>query len=120
MVHGLIRTRHRKIVALVAKGNETPQDSLTTEEKTIYSRISPSSETVQNFANEILRGQVPKTKVEAVHRRAVLRFLKEVPAIIGGDMKTYGPFKVEDVATVPLENAKILLKQKIAEKLETD
>jgi len=120
MVHGLIQTRHRKIVASVAKGHEMPQDSLTTEEKTIYSKISPSSEIVQNFAKEIVQGQAPKVKVEAVHRRAALRFLKEVPAITGGDMKTYGPFKVEDVATVPMENAKILLKQKIAEKVETD
>jgi len=44
-----------------------------------------------------------------------LRFLKAVPAIIGSDMKTYGPFAVEDVASVPVENAKILAKQGFAE-----
>jgi DNA replication factor GINS len=48
----------------------------------------------------------------------VLRFLKDVPALIGSDMKTYGPFEAEDVATLPSENAKILVKQGLAEKVE--
>jgi DNA replication factor GINS len=44
--------------------------------------------------------------------------LKEIPAIIGADMKTYGPFKTEDVASLPAENARILAKQNLAEKVE--
>ena len=40
--------------------------------------------------------------------------MKAIPAIIGGDMKTYGPFASEDVASVPGENAKILVKQGFA------
>jgi DNA replication initiation complex subunit (GINS family) len=47
-----------------------------------------------------------------------LRFVKAVPAVVGVDMKTYGPFMVEDVASVPVENAKILVKQGLAEKVE--
>jgi DNA replication factor GINS len=43
-----------------------------------------------------------------------VRFLKPIPAIIGGDMKTYGPFAAEDVASVPAENARILVKQGLA------
>jgi DNA replication initiation complex subunit (GINS family) len=33
-------------------------------------------------------------------------------------MATFGPFKVEDVASLPLENAKILVKQGLAERIE--
>jgi len=33
-------------------------------------------------------------------------------------METYGPFKVEDVASLPVENAKILVKKGLAEKVE--
>jgi DNA replication initiation complex subunit (GINS family) len=119
MVHGLIQTRYRKIVAKIAKGEEIPLDSLTPEEKTIYSKISPSSETLQTFAKEIARGQTPQIKVDIERKRVALRFLQEVPAIIGADMKTYGPFKVEDVAALPVENMKILVKQGLAEKVET-
>jgi DNA replication initiation complex subunit (GINS family) len=56
--------------------------------------------------------------VEKVHRRVVLRFVKPVPAVIGADMKTYGPFLVEDVASLPVENAKILVKQGFAQMVE--
>jgi DNA replication factor GINS len=47
-----------------------------------------------------------------------VRFLKEVPAIIGADMKTYVPFKPEDIATLPVENAKALIKQEVAMEVE--
>jgi DNA replication initiation complex subunit (GINS family) len=46
--------------------------------------------------------------------------VKEVPEIIGSDMKTYGPFKVEDVAALPVENTRILIKQGLAEKVEVN
>jgi DNA replication initiation complex subunit (GINS family) len=62
---------------------------------------------------------LPAVRINVTHGRATLRFLKEVPAIIGADMKTYGPFKVEDIAALPIENTKILIKQGLAEKLET-
>jgi DNA replication factor GINS len=46
-----------------------------------------------------------------------MRLLKDVPAIVGADMKTYGPFRTEDVASLPVENAKILVRQGLAEKI---
>jgi DNA replication factor GINS len=49
----------------------------------------------------------------------ILRFLKEIPAIVGADMKTYGPFKPEDIASLPVENAKVLIKQGVAVEVET-
>jgi DNA replication factor GINS len=75
---------------------------------------------MQNFAKEILRGRLTDVDVQHQHKRAVLRFLKDVPAIIGADMKTYGPFKAEDVSSMPTENAKIFVKQGLAEKVEAD
>jgi DNA replication factor GINS len=119
MVHELIQTRYRKIMKKMAKGEEIPPDFFTPEEKTVYSRLSPLAETVQDFAKEVIRGHTPKVRTEAEQRRATLRFLKDVPAIIGADMKTYGPFKAEDVASLPVENTKILKKQGLAENVET-
>jgi len=34
-------------------------------------------------------------------------------------MKIYGPFKPEDVASIPKENAKALIKQGVAAEVET-
>jgi len=45
-----------------------------------------------------------------------VRFLKDTAAIVGTDFKTYGPFKKDDVAALPSENAKIFIKMGIAER----
>jgi DNA replication initiation complex subunit (GINS family) len=119
MIGQLIRTRYRKTFQKLAKGEELPQELLAPEEKTIFSIVSPFADAVRSFARDIIRGQLPAVRVNVTHGRAALRFLKEVPAIIGADMKTYGPFKVEDIAALPIENTKILIKQGLAEKLET-
>lgn len=44
-----------------------------------------------------------------------VRFLKDMPAIVGVDMKTYGPFKKGTLAALPKENASILIKMGVAE-----
>jgi DNA replication factor GINS len=120
MVHDLIRTRYKKLIRKAVKGEKIQSNVLTVEEEKIYVGFSSLAETYWSFAKSILRGYVPKVDVEQEHKRAVLRFLKDVPAIIGADMKTYGPFKVEDVASLPIENAKILIKQGLAEKVEVN
>lgn len=119
MVHELIQTRYRKIIRKVAKGEEIPVDFFTLEEKTVYPRLSLLAEMVQGFAKEIIRGRTPKVTTEAEIRRVALRFLKDVPAIIGADMKTYGPYKTEDVASLPVGNTKILKKQGLVETIDT-
>jgi len=40
-----------------------------------------------------------------------VRFLRDVPAIVGEDLKTYGPFKAGDVAKLPRGNADALVRQ---------
>lgn len=117
MTWELIQARYRKIVNKSAKGEDVSREVLTVEEEQIYGKISPLAETVSNFASEILHGHAPRTMIDMRHKRITLRLVKEVPAIVGADMKTYGPFKTEDVASLPAENAKILIKQGLAEKI---
>ena len=59
-----------------------------------------------------------KVASEIPHKRVALRFIKAIPGVIGSDMKTYGPFMAEDIASLPIENAKILVKQGLAEVVE--
>ena len=117
MVKELTRVRYGKIVNKVANGKDIPREALTAEEEQVYGKISPLGETMSNFATEILHGQLPSSIADLRHKRVSMRILKDVPAIVGADMKTYGPFKTEDVASLPLENAKILIKQGLAEKV---
>jgi DNA replication factor GINS len=50
----------------------------------------------------------------------IVRFLQPLPAIMGIDMKAYGPFKAEDVASIPQENAENLVKRGIAQRVEVE
>ena len=50
-------------------------------------------------------------------KTVVIRFLQEVDEIIGADLEKYGPFKTEDVATIPYENAQALIAKNIATKV---
>ncbi len=49
----------------------------------------------------------------------VVRFIQPLPAIMGTDMKTYGPFAAEDVASLPAQNAENLIRKGIAKVVET-
>jgi len=122
MLQELIWTRYKKLVSLVSESKKLPSDLLTDEEESLCTGYLSFAESYQKFADKLLRGQVspelPKAPVKKVRKRVALRFVKAVPTIIGADMKTYGPFMVEDVASVPVENAKILVKQGLAEKVE--
>ena len=127
MAKELVLTRYRKIVKMIVAGRKVPADSLTSEEQRFYDGVAPSAEAFGKFSAGLLQGQLVNIKVEAtaqaaeapaVHKRVTLRFLKPVPSIIGADMKNYGPFLVEDVASVPVENAKILVKQGLAKAIE--
>mgnify|MGYP001067194469 CR=1 FL=1 len=118
MLRELIRTRYRKLVRKVVKGEKVSSDILTAEEEKIYKSVPSFAEAYRSFARHILNGHVLKVDVEQKRKTSILRFLKDVPAIIGIDMKTYGPFKVEDLAALPVENAKIFIKQGLAERVE--
>jgi len=119
MVRELIHVRYKKLVKTLAQGKKSPSDALTAEEERIYARASSFADAFQSFSKDILRGYLPSAAIsEQKSKRMALRFLKDVPSIIGSDMKTYGPFKAEDVASLPIDNAKILVKQGLAQKIE--
>jgi len=123
MLQELIWTRYKKLVSLIGKSQKVPSALLTAEEESLCKSFVSFSESYKNFADKILRGQYSNEALIApakkLHKKVVLRFIKSVPKVIGVDMNTYGPFMVEDVASVPVENAKILVKQGLAEKVET-
>ena len=48
----------------------------------------------------------------------VVRFLQDIPEIVGVDLKIYGPYKKEDVGSLPRENAHALIMQGAAMQIE--
>jgi DNA replication initiation complex subunit (GINS family) len=49
---------------------------------------------------------------------SVVRFLDNVPEIVGVDLRIYGPYKKEDVGSLPNENARALINQGLAKEVE--
>ena len=118
LVEKLVQLRYRKILRLLSSGRMIQSDKLTAEEEKLCSRISSSLESYQSFLKDVLRGKLSNIENKDLQRRVVVRFLLETPAIVGIDLKTYGPFKLEDVAVLPSENANVLIKQDIAKKIQ--
>ena len=128
MLEELLETRYKKIVQTVTQTQKIPTELLTVEEAKMTENFAAFTGAYQKFTNELMQGQATQTvqagpitvkvitekPAESGQKRLVLRFIKSIPAIMGFDMKSYGPFKAEDVASVPAENAKILVKQGLA------
>jgi len=118
MVKELVLLRHEKTVRKALIGEMMQIEGLSQEEEKLVKEVAPSFESFHALLKDILGGRLPQVKSTEKPKKRVLRFIKEIPAIIGADMKTYGPFKPEDVASLPLENAKILTKQGVAVEVE--
>jgi DNA replication factor GINS len=128
MVKELLRARYKKLLKTVKGGQKLLPDILTNEETEFLTGLLPFAQAYSTFAKGLLQGQTPKPTMtqpepkpptpEPQHKRVTVRFVKAIPAIIGSDMKTYGPFQPEDVASVPEQNARILVKQGLAQNVE--
>lgn len=118
LVRELVELRYEKALRNAASGKPVPTEVLTEEEKNLQGEILPLAEGHQTFIKSILRGRLSSTEKEEKPKKILVRFLQEIPAIVGSDMKTYGPFKPEDIATLPTENARILIQRAVAVEVE--
>ena len=114
MIKELVRLRYRKTLGTALTGKTMPKEFLTEEEARLHGRILPLAEAYHAFVEDVLRGRISGLEGRGESERMLVRFLREIPAVIGADMKTYGPFESEDVATLPVENARALVKQGVA------
>jgi len=121
LIRALAQIRLEKIFLATTQGKTIPAEVLTAEEEKLCGEMMPLAESFQEVLNGILHGRTPKVEAEKQKsKRVLVRFLRETPAIIGSDMKSYGPFKPEDVGTVPSENANVLVKQGVAARVELE
>jgi DNA replication factor GINS len=121
LIKTLAQLRLEKIFLATTQGKTISAETLTAEEERLCAEMLPLAESFQELMKGVLHGRTPKVEVKKKRSNHVLlRFLKDTPEIIGSDMKTYGPFKTEDIGTVPAENASVLIKQGIAAKIELE
>ena len=128
MLQELLETRYKKIMVTITQNQKVPSELLSTEESKMSSNFLTFADAYRKFTSDLLQGQIVETPTltsqpikvdaESPQKRVTLRFAKNTPVIIGMDMKPYGPFKAEDVASLPAENAKIFVKQGLAVLIE--
>jgi DNA replication factor GINS len=122
IISGLIEVRFKKIYKSLIEGVPLSLDYMTKEEETIYNKILEGLQFLNNFKAESLNGESfnksdLRNEITETKTLILLRFNKDVPAIMGADMKPYGPFSKEDLAILPLENANALIYKNVAKKI---
>ncbi len=116
----LFALRLEKLVGCAGSLEFLDRGLMTLEEEKMLGELRPAFERFHAFFKDASRGKVSRVEENATHaKRVLLRFTQDVPAIVGADLKVYGPFLVEDVATLPFENSKVLVKHGVAMEIET-
>jgi DNA replication factor GINS len=117
IARNLVTARRCKILQMVSQGETIPAEDLTVEDERLYTSILSAINEYYEKTNLSQEERVEDKKgadERGTPKRILVRFLREIPAIIGSDMRTYGPFKTEDIATLPAENAMALVRQGFA------
>ena len=112
----LINSRLEKI----SNGNNFNRDYLLDEEKFIIDSNQEMNERKDLIIHSITNGKaklVESISNDHKTKPTVIRFLKETDEILCADSEKYGPFKIEDIATLPNEDAQQLISNKTATKI---
>ena len=107
-----------------AKNLETMDFSnLLDEEKFVLDGEEEIRERTELILSATLNGKIKLLESISQNHKTksiAVRFLKEVDQIVGADLEKYGPFKTEDVATLPYENASALIAKNMAMKVRLE
>jgi len=113
IVEDLIRRRFAKFSRAVESNQTIGLAALTPLEREVNSSLSSAFEIYKLVIKCVVDGS-PVRKPDMTQGGVAVRILKDMPSIVGVDMKAYGPFKSEDVATLPRENAEALIRRGLA------
>lgn len=114
----LLQIRIEKILIGNINSNlEIGYSKMTDEEKFIIDGEIQSKRKRKEITTLITNGQskiLEKITDTIKQKKLLIMFIKPMEQFVGVDMYKYGPFKVEDVANLPFENALSLVNNKIA------
>lgn len=104
----------------ISKTSDLEISYLLDEEKFILDSQEDQRERIEMILSATINGKSKFLESLAQNhktKKIVIRFLNEVDEIVGADLEKYGPFKTEDIATIPYENAQALISKKVATKV---
>jgi DNA replication factor GINS len=115
LFHELKEARIRKLMTAARDGSEINTADLTEDEKKLVKSLSESL--TATHATKTNKVDVAPVETDRT-TMSVVRFLQDIPEIVGTDLKIYGPYKKEDVGSLPSQNAEALMKQGAAKMIE--
>ena len=104
----------------ISKTSDLEISYLLDEEKFILDSQEDQRERIEMILSATINGKSKFLESLAQNhktKKIVIRFLNEVDEIVGADLEKYGPFKTEDIATIPYENAQALISKNVATKV---
>ncbi|MDH3395278.1 MAG: hypothetical protein OEL52_03895 [Nitrosopumilus sp.] len=104
----------------ISKTSDLEISYLLDEEKFILDSQEDQIERIEMIISATINGKSKFLESLAQNhktKKIVIRFLNEVDEIVGADLEKYGPFKTEDIATIPYENAQALISKNVATKV---
>lgn len=104
----LIEARQAKI----RPGEPLDYSKLTDEEKYVLDGKRESEGRMSEVVAATVKGRPKVLESMSARMRSkqiVVRFLKPIEAFVGIDMSKYGPFQLEDVGSLPFENARLII-----------
>ncbi len=116
LIRQLVSKRLEKISSASRRNQPV---SVAVSEKWVLDELVSVSRHIERFENDLVQGTEPTAFPEPERGGFLVRFVKDVPAIMGVDLRTHGPFLKEDVANLPSENATGLIKQGLAVEIRT-
>jgi len=96
---------------------------LTDEEKFVIDSNDEMNERKDMIISGIINGKSKFLEITSTKHKTkpvTVRFVKEFDEIVGVDLEKYGPFKPEDIATIPNENAQALISNGVALKVRLE
>jgi len=99
-------------LALITVRTDIPPQNLIEEEKEFFeSAVNMLRTQRERVLNLLFKKTKEITGLEKIE------FKEDVEEFVGTDLKKYGPFKKGDVANIPKDNVKLLIKMKKAKKI---
>ncbi len=112
MIEDFFILRLKKTINLIINGKILPKDALCLDEISLYGSLNKILNKYLQNLTLVQQGQSTQNLNPNLLNADYIpiRFLKEVPQIIGSDLKKYGPFLADDIAVLPKKNVETLLK----------
>ena len=92
-------------------------------EKYVLDAVQEEHERTEMVLSAVLNGKSKLLdSVSATHRArpVTVRFLGDADRFVGADLRKYGPYRSEDIAVVPYDNAQALIHKEMASKVRLE